>query len=629
MGKRCLLIASVFVSILGPISVNAQSEKIKIAFVSGTSDAFYQAMQRGVEQAAADLSVEVVTDIPQKFDPALQIPVVNALVVDKSIKALIIAAADSQELIPVLQAVDKAGIPIITVDTFIGNGDYAKGPITFPVSYIGSDNEQGGKVACDVLANAIGKRGKVYIQTAKLLTSATIQREKGCTEMLAGYPDISMIGTNNDDGDEGKAQSQTAAILQHEHDLAGIFGTNAISAEGAGAAVASAGLKDRVKVVAFDANENTKRALQDGTLSSVIAQKPYDVGYTAVGYTVAYLNGVTSLPKRVKTGYAVINTSNMNDPEIMKYFYTAGLGKPEDPLKDFKIAFVPGTVDPFYANMERGVDDAARTLNVKVITEVPQKFDPIVQTPIIQALTANKGVNVLITAATDRDQMIPVLQAVVKAGIPVISVDTFIGDGDYETGSVTFPLSYIGSDNEEGGRIACDALAAAIGKKGKVYIQNVKPTISTNIQREAGCKEALAAYPDIQIVAVDYNDNDPAKAQLQTAQMLEREKDLAGIFGTNVFSAEGAGTAVVNAGLKDAVQVVAFDATRDAIEKLYDGIVTLVIAQKPYDMGFLAMFYAVAHARGVTSIPKHIPTGFAVIDSNNVGDPEVSRFIYR
>jgi len=103
---------------------------------------------------------------------------------------------------------------------------------------------------------------------------------------------------------------------------------------------------------------------------------------------------------------------------------------------------------------------------------------------------------------------------------------------------------------------------------------------------------------------VDYNGDDASKSQAQTTAVLQRDKDLAGIFGTNVFSAEGAGTAVVNAGLKGAVQVVAFDATTDAIQKLKDGVVTLVIAQKPYDMGFLATFYAMANARGVSSIPS-------------------------
>ncbi len=624
-----LIILAVLALSAPRLSTSAQAAKIKIAFVPGVVDPFYQTMQKGIEQAAADLGVEVVTQVPQKFDPTVQTPIINALAADKSINALITAATDSKQLIPVLQAVDKGGVPVISVDTFIGDGDYAKGPVTFPLSYIGSDNEQGGKIACDALATAIGKKGDVYIQNVNPGISTTDQREKGCKDALAAYPDIKLVGVDYNADDASKSQAQTSAVIQRDKNLAGIFGTNVFSAEGAGTAVVNAGLKGAVQVVAFDATTDAISKLKDGTVSLVIAQKPYDMGYTAVGYAVAYLKGVTSLPKRVATGYAIIDTKNMTDPEITKYFYSADVGKPADPVAKFQIAFVPGVVDPFYVNMQHGVEDAAALLNVKVVTQVPQKFDPTVQTPIINAIAADKSNSVLITAATDSKQLIPVLQAVDKGGVPVISVDTFIGDGDYVKGPVTFPLSYIGSDNTEGGRIACDALAIAIGKKGDVYIQNVNPGISTTDQREKGCKDALAVYPDIKLVGVDYNADDASKSQAQTTAVIQRDKNLAGIFGTNVFSAEGAGTAVVNAGLKGAIQVVAFDATKDAIDKLNSGVVTLVLAQKPYDMGFLAAFYSMANARGVSSIPKRITTGYAIIDSKNVTDPNVSRFIYK
>ena len=224
--------------------------------------------------------------------------------------------------------------------------------------------------------------------------------------------------------------------------------------------------------------------------------------------------------------------------------------------------------------------------------------------------------------------MVAPLKKASDAGLALLTVDTFIGDGDYGTGPVKFPLSYIGSDNVEGGRIGCTALAEAIGKKGKVYIQNVKPGISTTDQREQGCKEALKNYPDVTLVGVDYNDDDPSKAQAQTQATLQRVPDLAGIFGTNVFSAEGAGQVVQNAGLSGKVKVVAFDATEDAVAKLRAKTVDLVIAQKPFDMGFFAVSMGNAFLDGVTSIPKRIPTGYQVITRENVDDPNVARFIY-
>jgi ribose transport system substrate-binding protein len=295
-----------------------------------------------------------------------------------------------------------------------------------------------------------------------------------------------------------------------------------------------------------------------------------------------------------------------------------------------KIGFLPGVVDPFYQVMQVGVEKAAAAIGAEVVTQIPPTWGVEAQTPILDAMIARGDLDYIITAPVDKDQMVGPLQAAVDAGIKVITVDTFLGDGDYANGPVTFPLSYIGSDNVEGGRISARGLAKAIGGKGAVYINSTNPNVSSVEGREQGFAEVMKnEYPDIKVIGPDYNLDDPNKATQQTAAVLEREPDLAGVFGTNVFSAQGAGQAVINAGLGGHVQVVAYDATKDAIESLKNGVVTLVLAQKPFDMGYMAVQFAAADAAGVTSLPKRVETGFAIIDKDNIGDPEIARFIYQ
>lgn len=295
-----------------------------------------------------------------------------------------------------------------------------------------------------------------------------------------------------------------------------------------------------------------------------------------------------------------------------------------------KIAFLPGVEDPFYRVMEIGVNEALADFGLDVITaQFAATWGPTAQTPILDALVARGDLNYIILAPTDKEQMVAPLQAAVDKGIKIITVDTFLGDGDYVNGPVTFPLSYIGSDNAEGGRIAARALAQVTGGKGKVYIQNTNVGVSTTEQRGQGFKEGIAEFKDMELAGEDYNLDDANTSVEQTTAKLQAVPDLVGIFGVNVFSAQGAGNAVKNAGLEGKVQVIAFDATKDAIENLRAGVVSLVIAQKPHDMGYLAVEFAMADARGVTSIPKHVTTGFQVIDAKNVDDPNVAKFIYQ
>ena len=299
------------------------------------------------------------------------------------------------------------------------------------------------------------------------------------------------------------------------------------------------------------------------------------------------------------------------------------------PKKSYKIGFLAGTNDPFYLTMQRGAAQAAADLGVELVTQIPQTWNVTAQTPMLDAMVARGDLDLLFTAPVDKDAMIAPLQKAHDAGLPIITVDTFVGDGDYVNGPVKFPLSFIASDNEVGGKIACQALIDAIGGKGKVYIQNVDPGISSTDAREKGCKEVIAANPDVKLVGVDYNHDDASTAQAQVEAMLQKEPDLAGIFGTNVFSAQGAGTTVKNKGLSGKVKVVAFDATKDAIGMLKDGTVDLVIAQKPSDMGYFAVEMAMALQNGVTSIPAHIPTGYQVITRDNMSDPNVQKFFYQ
>jgi len=294
-----------------------------------------------------------------------------------------------------------------------------------------------------------------------------------------------------------------------------------------------------------------------------------------------------------------------------------------------KIGFLPGVVDPFYQVMQLGVEKAAKDLGVEIVTQIPQSWGVEQETPLLNAMIARGDLNYIITAPVDKDQMVAPLQAAVDAGIKVITVDTFLGDGDYANGKVSFPISYIGSDNEAGGRISADGLAKAIGGKGTVYINSTNPNVSSVEAREVGFKKEMTEkYPGITVLGPDYNLDDQNKAQQQTAAVLQQHPDLAGVFGTNVFSAGGAGTAVANAGLTGKVQVVAYDATKQAMDLMSKGTVSLVLAQKPFDMGYLAVEFAVADNAGVTSLPRRVETGFAILDKDNASDPAFSRFIY-
>lgn len=305
-------------------------------------------------------------------------------------------------------------------------------------------------------------------------------------------------------------------------------------------------------------------------------------------------------------------------------------GAAEAADKKFTIALIPGlTTDAFYISMRKGAEAAAAAVGAELVFQGAPDFNPVLQVPVLDAVIARKPDAILI-APTDKTQLVEPLRKAVDAGIPVVTVDTFIGTGKYQTGAgdADFPVSYVASDNVLGGRMAARALAAAVGEKGKVYVSNVKPGISTTDQREEGFKDEMKNFPGIEVLDTQYNDNDANKAASQLQSVIARNGDLVGVFGANLFSALGAANGVQQAGKTGAVKVVAFDAPTSIVDNLKTGLVDIAIAQHPAEIGYFGVMAAYAHLTG-QSVPTSIGTGFTVMDKTNIEDPNVAKFVYQ
>ena len=308
-----------------------------------------------------------------------------------------------------------------------------------------------------------------------------------------------------------------------------------------------------------------------------------------------------------------------------------GVGTPSTAVaqQGCTIALIPGlTTDAFYITMRKGAEMAAKALGCELIFQGAPDFNPVTQVPVLQAVIARKPDAILI-APTDKQQLIAPIKQAVDAGIPVITVDTFIDDGKYQDGDGAgdFPLSYIATDNILGGFLGGTALARAIGERGKVFVSNVKPGISTTDQREEGFKLAMRAFPNITVLDTEFNDDDANKAAAQVQAVFARNPDLAGVFGANLFSAIGSADGVKALGKSGTIKVVAFDTPTRIVDDLKSGLVDLAIAQHPAEIGYYGVMTAYAVINDA-SVPPHIGTGITVMDKTNIDDPEIRKFVY-
>lgn len=298
--------------------------------------------------------------------------------------------------------------------------------------------------------------------------------------------------------------------------------------------------------------------------------------------------------------------------------------------KKLKFAWCPTITDPFYFMIGSGAQKKANELGINLfVSEYPKAWAPEIQVPILKTVAIRGDIDLLFTGPSSTEALIAPLREIYAMGIEVITVDTYIGDGDYSKASgYSFPLAYIGTDNFLGGKEVAEHLAEMIGYKGKVFVETTNPDVSSVANRVRGFKEGIKKYPDIELVGVEYCLDVQEKAQAQVAAVLQANPDIVGIFGTNLYSAQGAYQAVVNAGLTGAVKIATWDATEDLIAALRAGKVDLILAQKPAEIGSLAVEWGYRYFHG-EKVPKKIVPGFFFFTKDNVDDPESQQYIYK
>jgi ribose transport system substrate-binding protein len=274
-----------------------------------------------------------------------------------------------------------------------------------------------------------------------------------------------------------------------------------------------------------------------------------------------------------------------------------------------EIAFVQGVAgDEFYITMECGIKEKAAELGYTVTTQGPQKFDPTLQKPIVDSVTAAKPAALLV-APTDVEAMQAPLEQAANAGIKVVLVDTTVNDP-------SFAVSQISSDNVGGGAAAFDAIKAAKPGGGKVLVISTDPGVSTVDARVKGFEDATKADTTYTYLGVQYSHNDPATAANLVSAALQKDPDIVGIFATNLFAAEGSATGVRQAGAED-ITIVGFDAGPNQIKALEAGTVQALVAQQPSTIGSDGVEQADASLTGGSVTPT-IQTGFTIITKENL-----------
>ncbi len=269
---------------------STSGKRVIAVIPKGTSHFFWQSVHAGAETAAKEADVEIMWKGPEhEIDYAAQINIVEDAI-NRRVDGIVLAPTHKDALVPIVERAARENIPVAIFDSGIGTENY--------VSYVATNNLQGGAVAADRLAAKLGGKGKVAILGVKAGSVSTDQREQGFQETIKQkYPNIEIVAFQYGDADRARSLDRATDILT--------------------AHLKQKGLGGKVILVGFDSSPNLIDDLKAGAIDSLVLQNPFKIGYESVKAMVAKLNGQTP-PRVIDTGVKLLTMDNLQTPEMQQ-----------------------------------------------------------------------------------------------------------------------------------------------------------------------------------------------------------------------------------------------------------------------------------------------------------------------
>jgi ribose transport system substrate-binding protein len=275
------------------------SSKPRVAFVLKTLNSpFFNDMQRGAQSAADRLGVELVVQAAEReVDVERQMQIVENII-QSGVQAICLTPSGSKEVVPAVVKANRANIPVVIVDTRLDPAA-ADAAGAKAVSFIGSDNYDGGRIAAQFITTETKGRANVAVLEGIPGHETGDSRLRGFRDGIASSPGIKIVASQPANWERDQGFNVFQNMLQAHPDIDTVFACNDMMALGAVEAIRAAGRTGSIRVVGFDAVEDARKAIGDHSMVASVAQFPDEMGRVAVENAVKALRG-ESVPPDVK-----------------------------------------------------------------------------------------------------------------------------------------------------------------------------------------------------------------------------------------------------------------------------------------------------------------------------------------
>jgi len=258
------------------------------------SIAYFNACNKGAQEAAAELGIDLVYDGPAKDDVNEQVRMLEQWI-SQGFQCIAVAPNHPSIIAPVLKRAQAKGITILTFDA---DADGGREYFINQASY-----DDIAKTLIDTMAEEIGSRGKVGILTSTLQAPNQSQWARRMKEYRRQhYPDMELLDEIESQENSKIGIDRSKDLIQANPDLKGIIGLTSIAFPAAAEAVEQLGKKGEIHVVGLSLPSQMRKYVHDGSVRTVVLWKPVDLGYLTVMVADLIRKGQMKGEGRIRAG---------------------------------------------------------------------------------------------------------------------------------------------------------------------------------------------------------------------------------------------------------------------------------------------------------------------------------------
>ena len=278
---------------------------LKFAFVTNNSSDFWNIAEKGLRKAEKDFGVKVDMFRPLKGEISDQ---------QRFLEDIMVQKYDGVAISPInpdamTETFDKVAskMPLVCHDS--------DAPKSKRNVYVGTNNIDAGRAAGNAAIEALKAagytKGKIAIFVGRIDMQNAIERKQGVDETLGKLPGFEILPVYLDKTDRALAKKNVEDALSRYPDLVLTMGLWSYNGPCMAGAVRASSREKKPVMVAFDEEEETLKAVQDGMIYATVVQRPFQFGYQSVRVLKELKEGKT-VPPVVDTGILTIKKDNVD-----------------------------------------------------------------------------------------------------------------------------------------------------------------------------------------------------------------------------------------------------------------------------------------------------------------------------